>query len=78
MYFYGAHKCQVFFEFEINKNLSTVILNTRSEVEDYSSQASKYVEDFLRQSRLISWSLSIYIKIKIQTTNIIIFTFIFY
>ena len=54
MYFYGAHKCQVFFEFEINKNLSTVILNTRSEIEDQAYLASKYVEDFLKLANLIS------------------------
>ncbi|CAD8082871.1 unnamed protein product [Paramecium sonneborni] len=53
MYFYGSHQCQVFFEFEINKNLSTVILNTRSEIEDQAYLASKYVEDFLKQVRLI-------------------------
>ncbi|CAD8171016.1 unnamed protein product [Paramecium octaurelia] len=53
MYFYGSHQCQVFFEFEINKNLSTVILNTRSEIEDQAYLASKYVEDFLRQVHLI-------------------------
>ncbi|CAD8189534.1 unnamed protein product [Paramecium octaurelia] len=53
MYFYGSHQCQVFFEFEINKNLSTVILNTRSEIEDQAYLASKYVEDFLKQVHLI-------------------------
>ncbi|CAD8088753.1 unnamed protein product [Paramecium sonneborni] len=54
MYFYGAHKCQVFFEFEINKNLNTVLLNTRSELEDQAYLAQKYVQDFLKQSNLIS------------------------
>ncbi|CAD8087395.1 unnamed protein product [Paramecium primaurelia] len=53
MYFYGAHKCQVFFEFEINRNLNTVLLNTKSELEDYAYLAQKYVEDFLKQSNLI-------------------------
>ncbi|CAD8076895.1 unnamed protein product [Paramecium primaurelia] len=53
MYFYGSHQCQVFFEFEINKNLSTVILNTRSEIEDQAYLVSKYVEDFLKQVHLI-------------------------
>lgn len=37
-------------EFEINKNLSTVILNVRSEIEDMAFLVSKYVEDFLKQA----------------------------
>lgn len=36
-------------EFEINRNLSTVILNVRSEIEDMAFLASKYVEEFLKR-----------------------------
>ena len=53
MYFYGRAEGLVFLEFEINRNLSTVILIVRSELEDLASLIAKYVEDFLRKINLI-------------------------